>query len=795
MKLIKASAIHISFIVLLWLGLVHSARAQTLQREPQNPNEPIAVTADQLSSGDGGAKIEASGNVEIKRQETTLKAQQVIVDRVTQDVDAKGNISLDDPQWKIKSADSMQMNLQKETGEIQNGDLFIEEGHLSLSGRRLQKFVGQSYHVDEAFFTTCLCDSGPTPWRISGDALDLRPDGVGTIRGGYFYILDVPVFYLPYGFFPVKTERQTGLLFPTIGQSTKDGFRYQQPFFWAISKSTDATVTFDIESRSRYGFLGELRTVINRDSDFQSNFSYFNESLRTDEHREVVDRTIANQDIPVDRWNVIGSHRYLTTANWLTYSDIAAYSDDLFTRELIDRFDLPGGKENDIRRSRYGESRFGIFRGWGDSFAKGEWNFYQDFIQTDSTTLQRTPQLAFWGRRLLEGFPLELRWRAEGVNYWRREGGDGLRLDLRPEAVLPFNLSSYAFGSLSVAPRETAYHLYSPVTSARELVEIRGNIATSVSKVFAFDAAGLKGLKHVLEPELSYLFVPGVNQRDIPIMDYVDRVNRRNVLTFALSNRFLGKFSSPLGTASSEQSVEVLNPVYTGDVRELGSLRLALSYDIDRERKGGDSLSDLDMNLQLMPLDYVTLGVDGGVDPGRWNITQARASFGIIDPRPMRRVLDPDFSRPNSLSLSYKFLRRGPNGLLAENANINLDLPATCPDSADPRCDGFKGSNPVTICPDSLDPKCKKGFNKDVVGQIDGSLIYHLHDQVMVFLAATYNVRDNRFPGYHTAVKFLSGCECWTITLSLKHEINPAKNSFNFNFNLLGLGAQKNTLK
>jgi LPS-assembly protein len=297
MKLIKLSGIHISLSVLLWLVLAHPAWAQVLQRRSQSPDEPIAVTADKLSAGDGGAKIEATGNVEIKRQETTLKAQEVIVNRVTQDVEAKGNISLDDPEWKIKSADSMQMNLQKETGEIQNGDLFIEEGHLSLSGRRLQKFVGQSYHVDEAFFTTCLCDSGRTPWRISGDALDLRPDGVGTIRGGYFYILDVPVFYLPYGFFPVKTERQTGLLFPTIGQSTKDGFRYQQPFFWAISKSIDATIGFDIESRSRWGFLGELRTIINRDSDFQSNFSYFNESLRTDERRAVVDRTIADRPL------------------------------------------------------------------------------------------------------------------------------------------------------------------------------------------------------------------------------------------------------------------------------------------------------------------------------------------------------------------------------------------------------------------------------------------------------------------------------------------------------------------
>lgn len=755
----------------------------------QSGNEPIHVTADKISSGDGGSEIEASGNVVIKRQNTTLKAQDVRVNRVTQDVKAKGNVSLDDPQWKIKSADSVEMNLQKETGEIQNGDLFVEDGHLTLSGRRFQKFVGQSYHVDEAFFTTCLCESGPSPWRISGNAIDLKPDGVGTIRGGYFYVLDVPVFYLPYGFFPVKTDRQTGLLLPKIGQSTKDGFRYQQPFFWAISKSTDSTFAFDVESRSRWGLLGELRTIFNRDSDFQLNASYFNESLRTDEQRSVVDNTIADQNIPINRWNIIGTHRYLTTSNWLTYSDIAAYGDDLFTRELIDRFDLPGGNESDIRRSRFSESRFGLFRSWGDTFLKGEASFYQDFIQPDSTTFQRTPQIAFWGRRLLQNFPLEFRWRAEGVNYWGArecssviesctgaESGDGLRLDLRPEIVFPFHRGSYLFGSLSIAPRETVYHLYRLAGTARnvsrELVEIRGNIGTSVSRVFLLEGATLKGIKHVIEPQVSYLFVPRVNQNQIPIMDYVDRVNRRNVITFAVANRFLGKFASSLGPGSNDPNIEVLNPAATGDVRELGSLRLALSYDIDQERKGGDSLSDLDMQLRLTPLTYLAVGFDGGINPGAWQVTQARATFGIIDPRPLRRVLDPDFRRPNSLSLSYQFLRRGANGLLAENANINLNAPPVCP--KDPRC---------------------TGFNKDVVGQIEGNVVYHLHDQVMVSLAATYDVRDNRFPGYHTAVKFLSGCECWSATLSFKHEINPAKNSFNFDFNLLGLGTQKNTLK
>jgi hypothetical protein len=180
---------------------------------------------------------------------------------------------------------------------------------------------------------------------------------------------------------------------------------------------------------------------------------------------------------------------------------------------------------------------------------------------------------------------------------------------------------------LGVAPRETAYHLYSPVKSndhnvSRELVEMRANIGTSVSRLFGFDSFGLNQIKHIVEPELSYLFVPSVNQSRIPIMDGIDRVNRRNVVTLALANRVWGKSINPLLGAPSEQDTEFLNPVVTGPVRELASLRLALGYDIDKERKGGDSLTDLDIKLRLNPLYYLLIGFDGGVDPGPVEIYQ-----------------------------------------------------------------------------------------------------------------------------------------------------------------------------
>src|SRR3990170_4595391 len=251
--------------------------AQSVQRGTakvgQEPAQEINLTADKLEFGDGGSQIEASGNVDITRQQSTFKADEVRMNRETQDVDAKGHVAV------LDLADAIKMNLEKETGEIQNGDIFLEQGHVSMSGRRFQKFTGQSYHIDEAFFTTCLCESGAPSWRISAESMDLSLEGAGIIRNGYFYILDVPVFYLPYGVFPLRSERQTGFLFPKIGNSTRDGFRFQLPFFWAISKSADATVAADYESRSRVGFSGEVRTKIDRDSDFQLNAAYFNESF------------------------------------------------------------------------------------------------------------------------------------------------------------------------------------------------------------------------------------------------------------------------------------------------------------------------------------------------------------------------------------------------------------------------------------------------------------------------------------------------------------------------------------
>jgi hypothetical protein len=214
----------------------------------------------------------------------------------------------------------------------------------------------------------------------------------------------------------------------------------------------------------------------------------------------------------------------------------------------------------------------------------------------------------------------------------------------------------------------------------------------------------------------------------------------------------------------------------------LGSLRLALGYNIAAARKGAqgaDSLTDLDLNLRLTPTDYLLFSFDGGASPGSWEVTQGRATIAFTDPRPItRRTLDPDFLRPNTFLIGYRYLVNGPNGFLAEDANINLNDPV-------PNC----ARNPT-------DPRCPGAPNpKSILGDLVTGVFYHVTDNILTNVNSTYSISTNKLIGVRAAVKLLSPCDCWTLTLAVNQTVNPAQTSFSFNFSLLGLGAQKrNTL-
>ncbi len=747
------------------------------QARSGDDTERIEVSAeDSIEARRGGDTVEARGNVEIRRRESVFGADSVEIDRAKRRLRARGSVFLRDPAYRLR-ASGLEMDLADETGTILDAEVFIEDGNVSLSGTRVEKFAGQTYKVEDGLFTTCLCEDGTPPWRIGAREIRLGKDGKTAADDVTFYVYDVPVLYLPRAYFPHVTDRATGLLVPSLGWSDQAGTLYRQPFFWVLDKSNDVTLNLAVESETRVGFTGQYRTVFNASTDGRLDVSYFNERMRA--VRSVKDREIADRTIPPDRWSVLLTHRHRQPSGWATFSDVALYSDSLAPRELMEFSDLNATERKLARTSRYNPSRLGFY--WHESgmTLEGEMDYLQDLVQPQRQALHRIPHLAFSGTRRL-GRRLDLGWDVAVTHYVRKELADGLRVDIRPEFTWPVTVGRYFGLATSVALRETLYRLDSvdgkfdaarndfsgtfTRNRSRELVEIRSTLATSLSRTYDRNPGGWSRIRHVVEPAVEYLFIPATDQRDIPIWDPIDRINRRNLLTFSLTNRFWVKGGSdPLPVPGDGSAVERNRGAEPGMVARFAHARFAGSFDLDRARRGEDGLSNVDIGLGLSPTDNFDAVVGLGIDPGPWNIREASLGFGLFDAEPPETTApDADFRRPNGFSLHYRHIRANPLSPLADHANLHL-LP-DCP--GDPRC-----------------------VQRGPLEGVHASGLLRIGDRLLLLYDGSYDGASGRLTRNQVGIKYLSRCRCWTFAAFVDMRTNPDRTLLSVKFNLPGLGS------
>jgi len=211
----------------------------------------------------------AEGDVVITKNGQFLQAQKATYDVDSGDVEALGDI-------RLKSGDDIltgergSFNLKTKAGRMDNGHLFLSGNNYYISGEIIEKLNGDTYRLKGCKLTTCDGDS--PAWSITGSEVEVTIEGYGTIKHAAFRVRDVPVLYMPYMIFPAKTKRQTGLLPPRLGYSSRNGADAEVPFFWAISDQTDAT--FYQRYMSKRGYMQGLEFRYLADEDSKGNFLF-----------------------------------------------------------------------------------------------------------------------------------------------------------------------------------------------------------------------------------------------------------------------------------------------------------------------------------------------------------------------------------------------------------------------------------------------------------------------------------------------------------------------------------------
>jgi LPS-assembly protein len=528
---------------------------------------PIHLTADRLEYKKEEDLFQAEGSVVITQGPMRVESDDLTFYQQTGKLIATGNVHFSDGDNTI-DAEQIELDVNTQLGVLYDARLFIKSENYQIEGEEMERRELDRYLLKNASFTACDCEDDPD-WRIRARQIRLRIDDYLVARDLVFYAEEIPILYLPYLIYPVKTERQTGLLIPRIGYSSRDGLRYNQDFFWAISKSQD--MTFNLDHRGARGDGGglEYRYVLSKFSKGHLETNYFYDKIDQ-----------------VGQWEIRYNHEQRFTDRINAKIDVHYVNQQDFFQELSDA--IAERAQQNIE-----SNLFVTYRGDG-SFAYLLGRYTQDLTTpSNSTTPQRLPEVGYsLLERRLGGSPVYFNFESSAVNFWRAEGVKTQRVDLYPRLSLPISLSRAGTLTPWAGVRETWYSRGTTEASiGREIFPTGLHWEDQLTRDWGRTV-------HLLNPALMYEYIPVEDHPDIPQFDELDRLQDRNAVTASVMQRFMRRDEK-------------------GILQERIYLRFTETYnlrDARSDREGEEPFSDFRSEAVVRLTRSLSLGVDAFYD-------------------------------------------------------------------------------------------------------------------------------------------------------------------------------------
>jgi len=252
------------------------------------------VTIRAVQQEKDGSVYKLRGQAEVRYRNYVLYADEVTYNSATADTEVEGHVVLDGgPYDEHVEASHGNYNVRTQSGTFydvigmagfrlrRSGYILTTSNPFVFTGKVVEKHGPDHYLVRQGTVTTCEL---PHPkWRFEASRITVDVDGSAKIYNSAFQLGGVPVFYFPYVTHPVqKLQRQSGLLIPSFGNSSRKGKIVGESVYWAMNRSMDITLGAEYYSKRGWSQRGEFRA---RPSDTSFiDFNYFG----------VLDRGIGN---------------------------------------------------------------------------------------------------------------------------------------------------------------------------------------------------------------------------------------------------------------------------------------------------------------------------------------------------------------------------------------------------------------------------------------------------------------------------------------------------------------------
>jgi LPS-assembly protein len=590
---------------------------------PATKEEDVTIRA--LEQEKNGPMFKLRGQAEIHYGAYVLYADKVDYNSETGDATADGHVVLDGgPNDEHVEASHGTYNIQSETGSFENVTgttgirrrgarlILTSSNPFSFTGKVVEKTGPDHYVVYAGTVTTCEL---PHPkWEFNAHRVVVDVGGNAKIYRSTFRIKSFPILYLPFATHPVeRLPRQSGLLIPNFGRSSRKGAILGESVFWAINRSMDATVGAEYFSMRGWAPRGEFRARPSGTSFVDLDYVGV---LDRGFGRPNVDQ--GGHSVRLDAQGTFGSNfRGVANIDYLSSYVFRLAFNEVFVQAVNSEVKSQAFLSNTTSGFSYNGSaqRYQNF----ESTASGDviTILHAPSFESSSVDRQIGHSPFYWSYEAgAEGLS---RKQCENVDQATSRCGQVFstaplvgRFDLNPSWSLPLLLHGWSFRpELSV--RDTFYTQQLATSSGAGIATsdpinrraLEGSVELRpppLDRVFDREFMSRKW-KHVIEPRMSYRYVTGVkNFADILRFDDRDILSNTNEVEYAVVNRLYAKPTSgqaeecaPVGIPSAingqpqqtraaweQESEPKQAPCRAGSqVREIVTWELAQKYFLD----------------------------------------------------------------------------------------------------------------------------------------------------------------------------------------------------------------------
>jgi len=461
----------------------------------------------------------------------------------------------------VTVGDKANLTIGNRGGTIENARFWLPRSHMRGSADTLTLIDQSRTRLDNTFFTSCL--EGNTDWELRASELIIDTSkNEGVAKHARLTLMSVPIFYFPYLSFALE-GRKTGLLTPDYGVFKTTGSYFTLPYYINIAPNRDATVTpyfyedrgIMVRTENRFLFPTASGKLI---------FDYLDHDKADAQVNEITEEPERGHRRFYSDFNL----QSYPAQGWRTSIKYRSVSDNSYFNDFGDGY--LQSNESYLERSTHA------------SYQGDQWEFtaaVQSYQTIDSDILplelpyQQLPSLHINLRELEMNTGLRYKMDMEYVNFYRKEGVVGRRIDIAPRLSWPYSKSA-GYIKPAVTMRHTRYALNRVGRPPNSPTPIDDTPSRSVSQwtldsgLFLERDFNLDGQRHIqtLEPRLFYLFIPHKNQKNLiygsdlekeitfdagqPQLSYsqlfrnnrfngIDKIGDANQITLALTSKLL----------------------------------------------------------------------------------------------------------------------------------------------------------------------------------------------------------------------------------------------------------------